>query len=826
MNPEPVSSVNDDRYRLIKFALVIFITMILGLLLQAYRTTGLSSSNSPKQFMPLAQVVTNTPTPTSTATATTTPTLKPVELSFQNGAFPLASYDGMQDTYISAADQFGNYGLAPEIKVNGESSSGAADANSALLRWDISQIPPGSEVLSVTLTFNVISPTVDTYPIYQLLPPWIFNQATWIDYAGGLSWQLPGATGATDRGTQVLGSFAPIQSGTYTINLNRAIVQNWTDNPLNNNGLIISDSIGSTFASFSSAEATLATDRPKLTILFNYPAGTTPTPTYTLTPTSTAAPTPAAPTNLTAVVASNTQINLTWVDNSANEDGFEIERSPDGSTWTQINTTAADVTTYNDTGLSTNTTYYYRVRAFNTSGNSGYSNVASASTQATVTPTPTVSGTPPTPTATGTIVPNMVISKSVSPSQASVGQLFNFTIQITNNGLSPALSARFTDTFPSVVTITGAQTNQGTYSISSSTNTIVFTIGTINPNQSVRVGILAQVNNTAVTNNNYTNSGTLSYLAGSINQTATSNSVVYRILGSGTLPGTGLSAIEAGGSTSGIMIAAIILTIVLAALGIVALTLARRKTDDMSWSGWLERTGIILLVAALIFGLAGWGLSLPTRGLEPITAVQNTSTPNLSGHNTNPVDTSYQFMLLTSTPESLPDFPIPEPTLGPEHDKDTTDKSPIEEIQIPALGLDTVVKYVPFDGFTWKIAGLKQEVAWMGDTSWPGLGKNTGLAGHVTLVDGSNGPFRYLADLKPGDTIVISTDENMYTYTVREQVVVEDDDFNILDPTEKPQLTLITCTNWNTDMKLYMNRLAVFADLQTVEPIKTDKLSN
>ena len=258
----------------------------------------------------------------------------------------------------------------------------------------------------------------------------------------------------------------------------------------------------------------------------------------------------------------------------------------------------------------------------------------------------------------------------------------------------------------------------------------------------------------------------------------------------------------------------------------VALTLARRKTDDMSWSGWLERTGIILLVAALIFGLAGWGLSLPTRGLEPITAVQNTSTPNLSGHNTNPVDTSYQFMLLTSTPESLPDFPIPEPTLGPEHDKDTTDKSPIEEIQIPALGLDTVVKYVPFDGFTWKIAGLKQEVAWMGDTSWPGLGKNTGLAGHVTLVDGSNGPFRYLADLKPGDTIVISTDENMYTYTVREQVVVEDDDFNILDPTEKPQLTLITCTNWNTDMKLYMNRLAVFADLQTVEPIKTAKLSN
>jgi len=37
--------------------------------------------------------------------------------------------------------------------------------------------------------------------------------------------------------------------------------------------------------------------------------------------------------------------------------------------------------------------------------------------------------------------------------------------------------------------------------------------------------------------------------------------------------------------------------------------------------------------------------------------------------------------------------------------------------------MDTVVKYVPYDGLTWLIAGLQQEIAWMGDTSWPGLGK-------------------------------------------------------------------------------------------------------
>lgn len=114
----------------------------------------------------------------------------------------------------------------------------------------------------------------------------------------------------------------------------------------------------------------------------------------------------------------------------------------------------------------------------------------------------------------------------------------------------------------------------------------------------------------------------------------------------------------------------------------------------------------------------------------------------------------------------------------------------------------------------------------MGDTSWPGLGSNTGLAGHVTLNDGSNGPFRYLADLRPGDIVTLYTEKNIYTYSVHEQFISEDSDFSILKPTEKSQITLITCTNWDDDLKLYLNRLIVVADLDKVEPIKTVKLGN
>jgi subtilisin len=88
---------------------------------------------------------------------------------------------------------------------------------------------------------------------------------------------------------------------------------------------------------------------------------------------------PAPPSSLVASAASTSQINLNWADNSGNEDGFKIERW-NGSSYAQINTVGANVTTYADLGLATSTTYYYRVRAYNSIGSSGSSNEASATT--------------------------------------------------------------------------------------------------------------------------------------------------------------------------------------------------------------------------------------------------------------------------------------------------------------------------------------------------------------------------------------------------------------------------------------------------------------
>jgi fibronectin type 3 domain-containing protein len=90
------------------------------------------------------------------------------------------------------------------------------------------------------------------------------------------------------------------------------------------------------------------------------------------------APVPAAPSNLTATRGTKRKINLSWTDNSNNETGFKIERSTDGVNFSQIATTAANVTTYASTGLNSGTTYWYRVRATNAAGDSAYSNTASA----------------------------------------------------------------------------------------------------------------------------------------------------------------------------------------------------------------------------------------------------------------------------------------------------------------------------------------------------------------------------------------------------------------------------------------------------------------
>lgn len=90
---------------------------------------------------------------------------------------------------------------------------------------------------------------------------------------------------------------------------------------------------------------------------------------------------PSAPSSLVATASGETQIDLTWTDNADDEDEYEVHRSTDGgSTYSLLATKSANTTSHSDTGLSTNTEYYYKVRAVNDEGNSNFSNVDNATT--------------------------------------------------------------------------------------------------------------------------------------------------------------------------------------------------------------------------------------------------------------------------------------------------------------------------------------------------------------------------------------------------------------------------------------------------------------
>jgi len=125
--------------------------------------------------------------------------------------------------------------------------------------------------------------------------------------------------------------------------------------------------IGETIIGTSSAEVWV----PRTIERIHYSAGSPPPPTV-----------PNAPSSLVASPAVGASISLTWTDNAANEDGFNIERAPDAGgvagTYAQIASVGPNVQTYSNTGLDANVRYWYRVVAYNSVGPSTYSNEASA----------------------------------------------------------------------------------------------------------------------------------------------------------------------------------------------------------------------------------------------------------------------------------------------------------------------------------------------------------------------------------------------------------------------------------------------------------------
>jgi LPXTG-site transpeptidase (sortase) family protein len=130
---------------------------------------------------------------------------------------------------------------------------------------------------------------------------------------------------------------------------------------------------------------------------------------------------------------------------------------------------------------------------------------------------------------------------------------------------------------------------------------------------------------------------------------------------------------------------------------------------------------------------------------------------------------------------------------------------------IPSLGLDAPVIIAPIQNQTWVVDQLGQAIGHLEGTARPGANSNIVLAGHVTLAEtnGGPGPFYKLSQLVPGDLLIVYEGEAKYEYVIDGLQTVDRTAVDVTFPTDTPQLTLITCTQWDRNEGRYLERLVV-----------------
>lgn len=132
---------------------------------------------------------------------------------------------------------------------------------------------------------------------------------------------------------------------------------------------------------------------------------------------------------------------------------------------------------------------------------------------------------------------------------------------------------------------------------------------------------------------------------------------------------------------------------------------------------------------------------------------------------------------------------------------------------IPRLNLDVPVVTAPMAGQSWQVDHLQQAVGHLEGTAAPGSNSNTVLAGHVSLPDGSAGPFARLDQLVPDDELWLVTDAHRFRYVVDGHQIVDPAAVEVTYPTDTGRVTLVTCSNWVEADGRYASRLVVTGHL-------------
>jgi sortase A len=130
---------------------------------------------------------------------------------------------------------------------------------------------------------------------------------------------------------------------------------------------------------------------------------------------------------------------------------------------------------------------------------------------------------------------------------------------------------------------------------------------------------------------------------------------------------------------------------------------------------------------------------------------------------------------VTVTQTVLPGDPTPAPVPAP------APGTWVARLDVPAVKLATTVLEGTDDGT------LRRGSGHIEDTPFPGQTGNVGIAGHRDTV------FRPLRHVHVGDDLNLTTADRVYRYRISKTLIVGPDDVYVLDPTDHPTLTLVTC---------------------------------
>jgi sortase A len=115
--------------------------------------------------------------------------------------------------------------------------------------------------------------------------------------------------------------------------------------------------------------------------------------------------------------------------------------------------------------------------------------------------------------------------------------------------------------------------------------------------------------------------------------------------------------------------------------------------------------------------------------------------------------------------------PMPAPVIG----------SWVARLDAPSVRLSATVLEGSDDGTLARGAGHIE------GTPLPGPAGNVGIAGHRDTT------FRAVRDLRIGDPLELTTADRIYRYLITKTLIVAPEDVYVLDPADRPMLTLVTC---------------------------------